>query len=431
MPETLRSSTTRRQALFWLDPYLFEFRTRIKALPAKNEVLLEQTAFYPGGGGQPADSGVLLLQSNPRVSFRVVAVEKKGDEISHTLKGKASSLQHLSVGIEVIGRIDKKRRLNLMAAHTSQHILSAMIKKIAGIETEKVHIDESIVTVFLQESLPKEVLRKAVTETNAFLLSGKKVQTHFYSKNALPKTVAQSLRGNLTKIPQQTVRVVLVEGLDASLCAGTHVKNTKEIGILVLTDFHGKIIHYTFGTQALSLLATLNVDTISIAKRLAAKPEENEKRIAAILEEYQLLKQLNTTLAKQLAKYQIPELKKKPFVIGPFTLLVGNFEHLERKFVLQQLGPLEKNTIVLLIVKGPLLVLLSNVKDLAANELLALYCKQTKVKGGGSQTIAQAAIPESETTTALALAQELILKVLKDNPSSKTAGAASENTPQV
>jgi len=403
-------TTAPRQELFWDEPYQFEFKTTIRALPASNELILEQTAFYPGGGGQPPDEGVFFLPEEPQTTFRVTTVERREADIVHILDS-AAPLERLAVGKPIIGQLNKERRLKLMQAHTSQHVFSAILKSVAAIETRKVHIDTASVTVFLEAAPSNEVLKRVLKETNTFLLTPKKVQTAFYPKNALPKELLSSLRGNLAKLSQPIVRVVSIETLGHSLCSGTHVANTSEIGLLFVTDVHGSVIHYFFGSPAMELLAQMNLDAITIAKALAAKPGENVRRLSSLLNEHASLKQQVIQLNKMLLAYQIPELKKKPLIVGSIKILSQNFAQCDRKFILQQLGPLPENTIALLIIKGPLLLVLSNIRAFPANEIIRWYCDRTKLKGGGSATIAQAAVTESEH--ALTLVRELLLAALK------------------
>lgn len=375
------------ELLFWKDSYLVEFEAKIIEKSEKG-LILDRTAFYPEGGGQFSDEGYFLLPNNEKIPIE--KVEKINGKIFHVTAKK--DLLKIEIGIKVKGKINWEKRYNIMKAHTSQHILSAMIVKNANIETAKAIISDEEVTIHLAKKIPNELLKKSIIETNSLLLSGKSIESNFFTKNNLPKQIKGKLRGNIDNISVDNLRVVSVKGVDYSLCGGTHVKNTSEIGFLALIDFKGNIIHYKFGEQAINFNVTLNVNTISTAKLLASKPEEVNHRINKIIHELEELREINSQLSKIVIHYQINESKNNPLKIGSLSIIQGSFPFAQKKFVLQELGELTANQIAVLIVSGPMLIVVTSNEAPSANYLIKEFCEKTGNKGGGSLTIAQASI---------------------------------------
>ncbi|HUU79635.1 MAG TPA: alanyl-tRNA editing protein, partial [candidate division Zixibacteria bacterium] len=256
------------ELLFWKDPYLVEFEAKIIE-KAEKGLVLDKTAFYPEGGGQFSDEGYFLLPNNEKI--QIEKTEKINGKIIHVITRK--DLLKIEIGIKIKGKINWEKRYNIMKAHTSQHILSAMIVKNANIETTKAIISDEDVIIHLAKKIPNELLKKSIIETNTLLLTGISIESNFFTKDNLSKHIKGKLRGNIDNISTENLRVVSVKGVDHSLCGGTHVKNTSEIGFLAVVDFKGDIIRYKFGEHAIDFNATLNVETISTAKLLASKSE--------------------------------------------------------------------------------------------------------------------------------------------------------------
>jgi len=295
-----------------------------------------------------------------------------------------------------------------MQAHSSQHILSAFIVNLCKVQTTKALIEVDDVTIYLERKLSDKELKLVLSKTNDFLISNNKIHSELYTRKELPKELVKSLRGDLASIENHAIRVVTVDGLDNSLCGGTHCNNTSEIGILVLNDFKGDMINYSHGKSALEKIAKMNIALISTAKLLASKPTEVEERMKKTISELKEFKETNASLSKIAVEYKLLEAKNNPIELGKIKIYHENFHYAERKFVLQQLGPVPENTIAIFIVKGPLLLVLSEVTSLPANEIVSWYCEQVKTKGGGSVKIAKSAITDMD------IAIQTVITLLKE-----------------
>lgn len=394
---------TKTELLFWDKPYQKEFQAKIIEITA-NGIILDRTLFFPEGGGQFSDQGFCIVEEGNQ-KIKILSVEKINGNIIHRITKKDS--MKIQIGDRLNCSIDWLRRYKIMKAHSSQHILSAMIVKHAGVETTKAIIDENGVTIHLEEKITKEVLEKAVIETKNMILSNKNIKTEFFTKEKLPEDIKKGLRGNIEEITAEKLRVVSIEGIDYSLCGGTHCKRTLEIGNIAIVDFKGNIIHYLFGDEAMKFNTLLEMDAISTAKLLASKPEEVHHRIVKILEELEELKIDNSLLTKIVVEYQLNKQKENPKKIGSWSIIEARFPFAQKKFVLQELGDLEKDQIAVLVIKGPIVVVVTSKDGLQAKEIVLEFCEKTGNKGGGSPTIAQASIDDIDKEI------EIIIEIIK------------------
>src|SRR5712671_19266 len=208
------------ERLYLSDPYLVSFTARVVAVPdqgGRPAVLLDRTAFYPEGGGQPADRGTLG-------GAQVVDVQESGGDVLHLLD------RQLAPGTEVDGRVDWTRRLDHMQQHHGQHLLSAAFERVHGAPTRSFHLGERTCTIDLDCSISKlddAALRAAEAAANESVWRNLPVVARDFlgeERTRLP----------LRKEPVKGDRVVLVEGVDASPCGGTHPSRTGEVGAVAV-----------------------------------------------------------------------------------------------------------------------------------------------------------------------------------------------------
>ncbi len=143
------------ELLYWDDSYAKEFEATILAVTDKG-IVLDKTLFYPFGGGQVSDSGYIIPKINQNVKIKVSTVENEDGKIIHFIK--KNDLQKLKPGEKILGKINWERRYEIMKGHTSQHILSATILEKTGTKTLKAILDESEVSIYLNEKITVEDL---------------------------------------------------------------------------------------------------------------------------------------------------------------------------------------------------------------------------------------------------------------------------------
>ena len=205
--------------------YIKSFDAVVTAVK-KDYVVLDRTAFYPLGGGQPADTGCLSWDDT---SVEVKEVVKKGDSIRHILLGEKPE-----VGTQVHGDIKWEQRYAHMRMHTAQHIISGVIFDLfqAGTVGNQIHAEYSRVD-FCPLQLTDEDLKLIAQTCNDIVRQQRPVKIYSKERRILEQQVDQQ-RCNLSLLPQHVslLRIVEIEGFDICPCAGTHVKNTSELGSL-------------------------------------------------------------------------------------------------------------------------------------------------------------------------------------------------------
>lgn len=219
--------------LYMTDAYVQTFTTAV-AGHLEGGVLLEQTAFYPGGGGQPADRG--QLSSGDRM-WPVTAVKKIGGQPVHFVDGELPP-----VGTAVTAQLDWQRRYQLMRTHTAMHILCGVVwrdyqAQVTGGQMEplKGRMDFEFET--MQQSLVAEI----EAAINAEVAAARDVRVRILPR-AEAFQIPDLIRTKINLLPEgiPEVRTVELVGLDLQADGGTHVANTREVGRLRLVDYKSK-----------------------------------------------------------------------------------------------------------------------------------------------------------------------------------------------
>jgi misacylated tRNA(Ala) deacylase len=226
---------TSTEMLFLTDSYLRSFDARVLAIEDQN-VILDRTAFYPRGGGQMADRG-FLEQYGTR--FPVIAVEKRGDAVAHTIDGPLPT-----VGAPVRGEIDWEHRYRMMRTHSALHVLCGVIWRLYGAQVTgcQMYPDRARMDFTLADLTPERI-KEIERRSNEAISSGLPVRVQF-----LPRAEAnvrpELIRTRINLVPPQVdpVRTVEIVGLDLQADGGTHVANTFEVGgiRIIKTENKGK-----------------------------------------------------------------------------------------------------------------------------------------------------------------------------------------------
>ena len=220
--------------LFLKDAYLKEFSASVESLNGR-EVVLDRTAFYPGGGGQPADKGTLGVGP---IHASVVDVRREEGSIVHVLDGAIPGTVK-----ELNGALDWERRHAHMRYHTALHVLSAVMDGSFGARVTGGQMREG--RARMDFSFPGEWTAEVVGEierlANEALALDRPVRVYEISREeALERPELIRTQVNLVPERVKTVRVVEIEGIDAQADGGTHVATTKEVGRIEITNHKSK-----------------------------------------------------------------------------------------------------------------------------------------------------------------------------------------------
>jgi misacylated tRNA(Ala) deacylase len=225
------------ELLYQTDSYMQEFTARITAVNAESHgVVLDRTAFYPGGGGQPPDFGTLSIGET---LYEVKRARKIGGDFVHILRGDGLLPE---VGVEVQGHIDWERRYQLMRVHTAMHILCGVIFRDYGASVTGGNMDPLKGRMdFEFETMRKELAEEIEAAINQEVENARPVAV-----DILPREEAflipDLIRTKINLLPEgiKEVRVVNIAGLDLQADGGTHVRNTSEVGYIRIADYKSK-----------------------------------------------------------------------------------------------------------------------------------------------------------------------------------------------
>jgi misacylated tRNA(Ala) deacylase len=226
------------ELLYQTDSYLKEFDATVTAVDAESRtVVLDQTAFYPGGGGQPNDIGQLASASG--TEYPVTKVKKQGADVLHFLGGEAPLPQ---IGEKVHGQLDWDRRYLLMRTHTALHVLCGTVFRDYGalvtggnMEPGKGRMD------FEFERLQGELVGEIETAVNKEAQAGYDVRVKILPREDAFQ-IPDLIRTKINLLPEgiTEVRTVEIVGLDLQADGGTHVKNTSEVGQIKVVNYKSK-----------------------------------------------------------------------------------------------------------------------------------------------------------------------------------------------
>ena len=225
------------ELLYQMDSYLQEFNSTVYNIDSENNsLMLRQTAFYPGGGGQPPDRGWLTIGTKP---FEVERARKIGPDIVHIIHG---DILELEIGSSVAGKIDWDRRYQLMRTHTAMHILCGVIFRDYGASVTGGSMEPMAGRMdFEFETMHKDLVQEIESAINKEVDKARPVRVDILPREEAFQ-IPDLIRTKINLLPEgiQQVRVVEINGLDIQADGGTHVKNTSEVGKIEIVDYKSK-----------------------------------------------------------------------------------------------------------------------------------------------------------------------------------------------
>ena len=276
--------------LYYEDPHQQCFAAQVlSCCPADKgwEVILDETCFYPEGGGQAADTGTLG-------GVRVLDTRERGEDIVHLCAGP------LTPGSRVPGRIDWEPRFRRMQQHSGEHIVSGILHRRYGVSNTGFHMGRERTVIDFDGVIPPQALPEIESEANRAVWQNIPVRCWYPGREALPAIPYRS-----KKALDWPVRIVEIPGFDVCACCGTHVAATGEIGLIKLYSSvplrGGSRIEMACGAQALEYLNRV-LEQSAVASHVFSVPADQVGRGA---------ERFSVQLAEQ--KYRIIELQRRLF----------------------------------------------------------------------------------------------------------------------
>ena len=222
------------ELLYLTDAYVQEFEAVVTAVTDEG-VVLNRTAFYPGGGGQPCDFGRLTAVGG--AVYAVSKVKKAGGEVVHVIQGEKPA-----VNTAVVGQLDWERRYQLMRTHTAMHILCGVVWRDYGAQVTGGNMDPLKGRMdFEFETMRQELVAEIEAAINEEVAAGRDVRVAILPREEAFQ-IPDLIRTKINLLPEgiAEVRTVELVGLDLQADGGTHVHNTAEVGSLRVTDYKSK-----------------------------------------------------------------------------------------------------------------------------------------------------------------------------------------------
>ncbi|MEZ4592656.1 MAG: alanyl-tRNA editing protein [Chloroflexota bacterium] len=221
------------ELLYTTDAYVQNFAAVVTAVTEEG-IILDKTAFYPGGGGQPNDEGTLTAGDQ---TWNVTKVKKVGGEVVHFVEGEKPG-----VGTAVTGQLDWERRYKLMRTHTAMHILCGVVWRDYGASVTGGNMEPLQGRMdFEFETMRQELVVEIETAVNREVEAARPTRVQILPRDEAFQ-IPDLIRTKINLLPEgiSEVRTVELVGLDLQADGGTHVANTKEVGRMRITDYKSK-----------------------------------------------------------------------------------------------------------------------------------------------------------------------------------------------
>ena len=267
------------EKLYEENPFLARFTARVRSCAQGRkgwDVILDQTAFYPEGGGQPYDLGTLG-------GVQVLEVHEREGHVVHTCSAP------LEEGSTVEGEIDWARRFDLMQHHSGEHIVSGLAHTMYGCDNVGFHMGADVITIDLNVELTQDQVRALEAAANRYIWGDHPVQITYPSPEELAHLEYRS-----KKAIQGQVRIVSFPGADTCACCGTHVSSSGQVGLVKLLSCQkfrsGVRIELVCGGRAFAHLSQVWEQNHQISNLTSAKLLETAPAVERLLGENQALK---------------------------------------------------------------------------------------------------------------------------------------------
>jgi len=311
--------------IYYKNPYVREFRARVLR-SFDDYVVLDRTAFYPEGGGQPSDIGSL---ESKRVKAEVLGAVKAREVILHRVKPNP-----FKPGQRAVGKLDWGRRSSLMAHHTGTHILLGAARRVLGAHVWQQGVQKGVEQTRLDISHFKRVepeeLREIERLANKVVIENRPVKAELMDRNEAERKYGFDLyQGGI--VPGKRVRVVNVEGWNTQACAGTHFERTGEVGLIKIMRTERiqdgiERIEFSSGEAALKFIEAQERHLAKAAEILRTAPEHVAVATQQLFDQWRAAEKEIERLSQRLADSRLAELKSKIRAVGRVQVICEEVE---------------------------------------------------------------------------------------------------------
>lgn len=399
------------RALYYEQPCEVEFEAMVLDF-FDGLAVLDQSIFYPEGGGQPADTGTLLSSES---MVRVEDVVKYGDVLLHRVSGGS-----LKRGERVKGMVDEERRWSLMRHHTATHVLLHAAKEVLGAHIHQAGAQKGSDSARLDirhfKHITDDELRRIELRANEMVQNNKPVFIKLEERQRAEEKYGFSLyQGGVP--PGNAIRVVQVGG-EIQACAGTHVRTTGEIGaIKILRVEHiqdgVERLEFAAGRAAISAMQEVERLLADAAAELRIQPENLPSTVQRFFVEWKERGKEIDRLRKKLVDLELAQIEFE--TMGPAKVVIREIDVDPSQLAALARKLAKTNGVALLVSAGDRvhMVLASGTPRVNAAAVLGEVSGALGGKGGGNATMAQAIVPDgSKSADALKSGRRLLGQAL-------------------
>lgn len=377
------------EKLYYYDPYLRDFTAEIVNIEehlGKFRVTLDKTAFFPGGGGQSCDTGMIG-------DHKVIDVYEENDIVYHIVEKKPIKIHNVKCNI------DSERRTDGMCQHLGQHVLSGCFFNLFNANTFAIHLGADVSTVDIYGILTEEQIRTAERLANKVIGDALKVESFIPTKSELKKITLRRALPNT----KEDIRIVKIgDDFDINACCGLHPKSTLDLRLIKIKKFEkhkeGTRIEFLSGNRAIEDSYKKDEFQNSICKYLNCNENEAVNGIKNLNNNLKEANEINKSLNITLANYQVKELIDNAETVGEFKIIKSIFDNENLKYINNLTSKLVEtpNTITLMAIKSEdkvnlIFACTKGIKEIKVNEVLKDAISLIDGKGGGSPFMAQGA----------------------------------------
>jgi len=301
------------EKLFYQDPYIQTFTTTLIKQSqdefGKSYALLEQTAFYPEGGGQPYDTGILN-------DHKVTQIQEINGEIRHYLEHPLPETTN-----EVKGTINWERRFDHMQQHAGQHLISAAFEELFSYQTKSFHLGKEVSTIDLNTTqLTEEEVLEAETLVNRIILENRKIESKWVTQEELSN---YPLRKELSV--SEDIRLVIIPEFDYNGCGGTHPHSTGEVASLKILSLEKQknMIRVSFvaGNRVLKQLQEKQQVVSELSSLLNAPQNGMNDAVSRLLGQSKEQAKELKEMKEKLLEYEVTALFSQTEIIAGRTII--------------------------------------------------------------------------------------------------------------
>ena len=372
----------------------------VEEINSRQAVILNETAFYSEGGGQPCDLGLMN-----GLAVEDVQIDD-GGRILHFLANGSK----LAAGETVSGEINWQRRREMMQQHTGQHIISQAFFQLYGAETRGFRINDRLTEIDLTLELQPEEIEQAIIRaeelSNSVIFDNREIRIHEVTPDEAAKLPLRK-----ESFITDCIRVIEIDGFDWSPCGGTHAKRTGEVGLIAVRAWERAKkmtrLHFVCGSRVLNDYRLANKSAEAVALKLTVAREEIEASVVRLLDDNKRMSRRVRELSELAAKVEAAELLASAVAISGLRIVERVFtdrDFDEVKLLAHRLVDGEGVVALLAVREAEMARLVfARSANVAAdmNALMKAACEKLGGRGGGKPDFAQGGGNASQLSLAL------------------------------